>query len=112
MQAAGFRLRGRRWPALVVLAVCAGLRRWERMFAAIPGFWPGRSLNRCGPPSSASTTSGVHRSPTLASARQAGRAVLLFSHERILAPGVDSRTVVSSNLQVTSYWRHSSDDNP
>jgi hypothetical protein len=42
------------------------------MFAAIPGIWPGRSLNRCGPPSSASTTSGVHRSPTLASARQAG----------------------------------------
>ena len=27
--------------------------------------------------------------------------VLLFSHELILAPGVDSRTVVSSNLQVT-----------
>ena len=41
-----------------------------------------------------------------------GRAVLLFSHERILALGVDSRAVVSSNLQVTSYWRHSSDDNP
>jgi hypothetical protein len=39
-------------------------------------------------------------------------AVLLFSHELILAPGVDSRAVVGSSLQVTSYWRHSSDDNP
>jgi hypothetical protein len=48
------------------------LRRSERMFAAIPGIWPSRSLNCFGPPSSASTSSSVHRSPTLASARQAG----------------------------------------
>ena len=88
------------------------LRRSERMFAAIPGIWPSRSLNRYGPPSSASTTCGVHRSPTLASAGKRGRAVLLFSHERILTADVDSRAVVSSNLQVTSYWRHGSDDDP
>ena len=60
-----------------------------------------------------STTNSVHRLPTLASAwGKRGRAVLRFSHERIVAPGVDSRAVVSSNLQVTSYWRHSGDDNP
>ena len=63
--------------------------------------------------SGASTTSSVHRSSTLASASASGgRAVLPFSRGRILAGGVDSRAVVSSNLQVTSYWRHSGDDNP
>ena len=77
------------------------------------GIWPSRSLSRCGPPGSASATSSVHRSPTLAQRLgKRGRVVLLFSHERILAAGVDSRAVVSSNLQVTSYWRHGSDDDP
>src|SRR5580692_3814460 len=42
----------------------------------------------------------------------ASATVLLFSHERILAPGVDSRALVSSSLQVTSYRRHGGDDNP
>jgi hypothetical protein len=64
----------------------------------------GRSLNRCAPASSASTTGSVHRSPTLASASgKQGRAFLPFSHELILALGVDSRAVVGSSLQVTSY---------
>ena len=39
-----------------------------------------------------------------------GRGVLLFSHELIVAPGVDNWGEVSSNLQVTSY-REGSDDN-
>ncbi len=76
------------------------------------GIWPGRSLNRCGPPGRDPATSGVHRSPTLPAPGKRRRAVLGFSHERIPAAGVDSRAVVSSNLQVTSYWRYSSDDNP
>ena len=41
-----------------------------------------------------------------------GRAVLRFSHGRILDTGVDSWAVAGSNLQVTSYWRHGGDDNP
>ena len=57
--------------------------------------------------------SSVHRSPTPGQRLgKRGRAVLRFSHGRILAMGVDSRTVVSSNLQVTSYWRRGGDDNP
>ena len=60
-----------------------------------------------------STTNSVHRLPTLASAwGKRGRAVLRFSHERILAPGIDSPAIASSNLQVTSDWRHAGDDNP
>ena len=52
----------------------------------------------------------VHRSPALASASASGTSHLLFSHELIRAPGVDSRAVVSSSLQVTSYWRHGGAD--
>ena len=44
----------------------------EGWVVLVAGIWPSRSLNRCGSPSSASTSSSVHRSPTLASARPAG----------------------------------------
>ena len=92
-------------------AVPAGLEKGAT--CGVPGIWPSSSLNRCGPPSSASTTSSVHRSPTLGSASARGDepspgSAMSGSQIR----DVDSRAVLSSNLQVTSYWRHGSDDSP
>ena len=58
--------RGRPWPELQPLEALGEDVRGD------PGIWPSRSLNRCGPPSSASTTSSVYRSPTLASASASG----------------------------------------
>jgi len=53
------------------------------------------------------------RSPTLASASASGDEPFSCSAiSLILGPGVDSRAIASSSLQVTSCWRHSRDDNP
>src|SRR5260221_2538424 len=64
-------------------------RRRAAVSLTSSGIWPSRSLSRCCPPGSASATSSVHPSPTLAQRLgKRGRVVLLFSHERILAAGV------------------------
>src|SRR5262249_48635163 len=88
------------------------LSRSDRMFAARPGIWLSRSLNRRGPSSSASTTSSVHRSPTLASAWASGECSswrVVMSRTSGYAVSDDrSRRVdsalVSSKLQVTTHW--------
>ena len=55
------------------------------MFAAMPGIWLSRSLNRRGPGSSASTTSSVHRSPTRAAYQLTTEGAELAGALRLLA---------------------------
>ena len=111
---------GDRWTLLVVEALLGGPQRFNdllmvaddlprRAGPACPWRSPGRPL-RVGPGNQQPFPLPVTDPGRRLGKR--GRAVLLFSHERIPAASVDSRAVVSSNLQVTSYWRHSSDDNP